>query len=412
MSLRALTVPYIIVLLIYLVGPVSFSPLYIGTLAILTLSFFSFYFFFVAARARVSVLPENVGLKDDVIRQWYSNLAPVILISSVLLLYWITSRGSSLELLLTETANLREATHGTDPIKQILVIFAYQAYGYIPILFSHWRRDFRRATNVYMAIAIVVMAFCVILQAGRTFFLILPVLIYAAYATGSDTSRRSQRNDRLMIAAGILSLLVGAFFVFIIGVQRVSPAEISYVLSISEYRYGQSWISASEEGSYFATVFFHYLVGPLSNFNIAVFSEDSYFRLSLGPLEAFLSRFAESEWELSGSRWASQYNYLVNGGQPTGWRTGLGNVLDWYGYLGVLTFTAVMGWILGGICTRSRGQVSLWLHMRATWLTSIMLMTLFYFPVDSIFGVNLVLLFLIFPILVKSRSGFIGGRSR
>ncbi len=400
-----LVLPYALLLLLYAFGPVSFSQLSAVTFSIVVLGASLFLLFLNIGAKTVRLSGGAIPRRDQFVISWYTFASPIILLSSAFLVFWIHSKGGSLDMVLTETGEVREITRGTDPAKQIAALFAYQAYGYIPIMATKWRERFPKYVNLIMLIAIFLMAWAVVLQAGRTFFLVVPALIYAAYVASPRILRKQFKSDIFLLFLGGGLFLAGSFVVYIIGVQRVSVLEITNTLQSSEYRYLKSFFeSLDDRNAYFFTVVFHYLVGPWSNFNIAILSEAGFARWSFGPLEAVFSRFIDmSAWPVSASRAESLNNYAQLGGQLTGWRTGFGNVLIWYSFSGLAIFVPALGFIVGRTYRLSQTTSSIFFFLRATWILAFFFMCLYYFPSNSIFWVNIVFLFFVVPLFSRIR---------
>ena len=312
-------------------------------------------------------------------------------------------------MVLTNTGEVREITAGSDITKQIAAIFAYQAYGYIPILLTKWRHRFPIYVNAMMAGAIVLMALAVVLQAGRTFFLVAGAIGYATFMVSSKVTKDAKsakgkgRASNVLLYVGVgIAAIFGAVAIYLIGVQRVSSAEIANTLHTADYRYfGATLKRIAPDASYFITVILHYLVGPWSNFNIAIVSDTDFYRWSAGPFEAIAARFSDGyDSAFFGARADNYKRYIMLGGQPTGWRTGFGNVLDWYGFLGMILYTVFIGYAAGRLLVKARSSQSLIALLKAVWTITFLLMCLFYFPSDTIFWVNLAQIFLITPLLV------------
>lgn len=405
----SLFVPFFIVLLLYFFGPVSFSVFYVEAalwfIAILILLKVSIN----TGKARASYEQAPDLSHDRIIIKYYTYLSAPISAAAAYYVYWLYGQGTSVNVVLTNTAGVREITAGSDITKQIAAIFAYQAYGYIPILLTKWRHRFPMYVNALMAGAIVLMALAVVLQAGRTFFLVAGAIGYATFMVSSKVTKNDRSakgkgrisNVLLYVGVGIAAIL-GAVAIYLIGIQRVSSAEIANTLHTADYRYfGATLKRIAPDASYFFTVIFHYIAGPWSNFNIAIVSDTDIYRWSAGPFEAIAARFSDrTDLILSGARADNYKRYIMLGGQPTGWRTGFGNVLDWYGFLGMILYIIFIGYASGRLLVKARSSQSLIALLKAVWTITFLLMCLFYFPSDSIFWVNLVQIFLIIPLLV------------
>ncbi len=404
-----LFLPFITALILYFVGPVAFSSFYIES---------ALWFFVILIILKVSInsgkakafyeSPPNLA-DDRIIIGYYKYLSIPIASAAAYYVYWLYGQGTSVEVVLTNTGEVREITAGSDITKQIAAIFAYQAYGYIPILLTKWRHRFPLYVNAIMSAAILLMALAVVLQAGRTFFLVSGAIGFATFmvssntANGSETNRQGHKFSNVMLYLGVgIAVIVGAIAIYLIGVQRVSSTEIATTLHSAEYRYfGASLKKIAPDASYFITVIFHYLVGPWSNFNLAIVSDMDFYRWSAGPFEAIAARFSDGQdSSFTGVRADNYKRYIMLGGQPTGWRTGFGNILDWYGFLGMLIYTCFIGYAAGRLLIKARSSHSLVSLLKAVWTITFLLMCLFYFPSDTIFWVNLAQIFIITPLLI------------
>lgn len=405
----SLFVPYIVVLLLYFLGPVTFSVFYVEAalwfITILILLKVSIN----TGKARALYEPAPDLAHDRIIIKYYTYLSVPISAAAAYYVYWLYGQGTSVDVVLTNTGEVREITAGADITKQIAAIFAYQAYGYIPILLTKWRHRFPMYVNAMMAGAIVLMALAVVLQAGRTFFLVAGAIGYATFMVSSKVTKDAKsakgkgRVSNVLLYVGVgIAAIFGAVAIYLIGVQRVSSAEIANTLHTADYRYfGATLKRIAPDASYFITVIFHYLVGPWSNFNIAIVSDTDFYRWSAGPFEAIAARFSDGyDSAFFGARADNYKRYIMLGGQPTGWRTGFGNVLDWYGFLGMILYTIFIGYAAGRLLVKARSSQSLIALLKAVWTITFLLMCLFYFPSDTIFWVNLAQIFLITPLLV------------
>jgi hypothetical protein len=398
-----LILPYAVILSIYALGPISFSQIAFLTVLAIALGATLFTLFFnIGLRVRVPS-QKHLSTYDNAVIAWFRYCSPIILVSSIVFVIWIIRRGTSIEMVLTDTGDVRELTKGSDIVKQISAIFAYQAYGYLPIIFTPWRLRFSTVVNAMMLTSIAIMALAVLLQAGRTFFLVAPALCYAAYVSSPNYMRYAIRRDILLRIIALLMALVGSFFIYIIGVQRVSTAEIENTLISAQFRYfGSFFGTIDDQAAYFFTVIFHYFVGPWSNFNITVLAEGELIRWSLGPLEGILDVFADGEdLSLPKGRDQALARYEQLGGQITGWRTGYGNFIVWYGFFGLPLLASILGFLVGKHYRLARATGSLYFFLTSTWVTSIFLMCLYYFPANNIYVINLVLLVVIVPVFAR-----------
>ncbi len=423
-----LLLPYAIAIALYLIGPVTFSSIYAESIlwffALFAMLSISAFF----GKKSVNHDPSSAASGDDVVIGYFKFMAAPILAGAAYYVNWLYDQGTSIDMVTMNTGQVREITSGSDLSKQIAAILAYQAYGYIPILLTHWRHRFPLYINAMMVVAVALMALAVVLQAGRTFFLVGVALAAAVYmvspkdAKGAYVRRKKWYSNILLYIGLCVVTIVGAITIFVIGVQRVSSDEIAIVLVNAEYRYFGDWFTTnSPTVAYFSTVVFHYLVGPWSNLNIAIAAETDFFRWSYGPFEAILARFSDGyDASYSGITLDSYRRYLMLGGQPTGWRTGFGNVLQWYGFAGLVIYPLFIGFFTGRLICCAKKSESLIAFLRAVWVVAFFLMCLFYFPSDAIFWVNLTLVFAIFPILVavlpprrrrlhKARKQYVGG---
>ncbi len=405
-----LLAPYLIVLSIFFVGPLDFSALYAKAALwlLIILMLLKLFISFGKAAALRGPVPDLEN--DEVIIGYYKYFALPIFAGAAYYVSWLYGQGTNVELVLTKTGEVREITAGTDITKQVAAVVAYQAYGYIPILLTDWRNRFPLYVNAIMAAAIVLMALAVVLQAGRTFFLVAGAIGCATFMVSSKVSKKKEATKRrswlssilLYLGIGVATILAG-LAIYLIAVQRVTSTEIAITLSNTDYRYlGESIKKLSPSAAYFFTVLFHYLVGPWSNFNIAITVDTDVFRWSMGPLEAIAARFS-SDYDafFSESRAVNYSRYLMLDGQETGWRTGFGNVLDWYGFFGLVVYTCFIGYVAGRLMVKARLSQSLIALLKAVWAITFLFMCLFYFPTDSIFWVNLALTFIIMPLLAK-----------
>ncbi|MEM9474848.1 MAG: hypothetical protein AAGA71_06120 [Pseudomonadota bacterium] len=282
-----------------------------------------------------------------------------------------------------------------------MALFAYQAYGFIPILITKHRQKFSKVTNLLMLASIGLMAYAVLLQAGRTFFIVSGILAFACFVCLSRSDRRDMFRDAYVRLGCLMVILLGGAAIFIIGTQRVNIIEIQNTLNGTEYRYFESFfLHAQESSAYFVTVTLHYLAGPWNNLNILFQSDVGVLRLSYGPLENVIGRFLPGQaFTLHPDRAETLRNYINNGGQLSGWRTGFGNVLIWYGWLGLFPFTYILAFVMGRTFRLARASGSLFHFCQAAWVFSVFYMCAFYFPSDSIFWINLTLFFLMIPFL-------------
>jgi hypothetical protein len=402
--------PPAIAIALYLIGPVIFSRVYTEAIVwfVILVAILAISAFFGEKSVTYDVFPPAKS-GDDIVIGYFKFMALPILAGAVYYVNWLYSQGTSIDMVVLNTGQVREITSGSDLSKQIAAIMAYQAYAYIPILLSNWRHRFPLRINTIMAVAVALMALAVVLQAGRTFFLVGAVLAAAVYVVSPKVPKDAAAQQKkwhssilLYCGAGIVAI-VGGMTIFVIGVQRVSSEEIAIVLHTAEYRYFGDWFATnSPTVAYFSTVVFHYLVGPWSNLNIAIVAETDFARWSYGPFEAIFSRFSEGyDPGYSGSALDSYKRYLMLGGQPTGWRTGYGNVLQWYGFLGFVIYAIFIGFFTGRLMCRASNSKSLVAFLKAVWAVAFFLMCLFYFPSDTIFWVNLTLVFAVLPMLIS-----------
>lgn len=403
-----LILPYVFAIILYLIGPVTFSRIYLEAIIwfglILTMLKISAMFGQRNAAHHLVAKPSS----DDLVIVYFKLMSVPIFAGAAYYVIWLYSQGTSLDMVMLNTGEVREMTAGSDLSKKIAAILAYQAYAYIPVLLTNWRHRFPFYINAIMAGAIALMALAVVLQAGRTFFLVAAALAGATYMVTLGAARRADfrrkawySNILLYVGVGFVAI-AGGVAIYIIGVQRVSSMEIATVLHSAEYRYLGDWIkSESPSTAYFSTVIFHYLVGPWSNLNIAILAETDFARWSAGPFEVISARFTDRyDVGYAGTSLESYKRYLMLGGQPSGWRTGFGNILQWYGFLGMVIYAVFIGYVTGNLMYRAKNSQSLLAFLKAVWAVAFFLMCLFYFPSDTLFWVNLTLVFVVLPTLV------------
>lgn len=407
-GITKLQAPYLFFIILYAFGPIAFPNPFLKSV-IFVLVIFTFIMLFmslgVSSALNTTKAPKNY---DHQIIKYFKYASLPILLSSSYYVYWLYSKGTSIDVVLTSTGEVREMTAGSDFGKQVAGLLAYQSYGYIPILVTKWRRYFPFYVNVIMTAAIGLMALAVVLQAGRSFFLVAGSIAYATYLITSNVSGTSTNSENASVVRRLLIYLFACFaaistisIIYLIGVQRVSSVEISNTVLYAEYRYFNEFFKSLPSNiAYFMTAVFHYAAGPWSNFNIAIAVENGIFRWSAGPLEAIIVRFSEGGGaDVSVARLDNFRRYLSLGGEPTGWRTGFGNVLDWYGPIGVIVFACFISFIASRSLVAARLFETLTSLLRATWVVAFFIMCLFYFPSDTVFWVNLTHLFVVIPIL-------------
>jgi hypothetical protein len=352
----------------------------------------------ISSRIKVRVFP----VSDEIVLQYFTIFAPVIFFSALYYVNWLYQQGTSIYLLINSTETIRAIVDKSSWDKKLSAIFAYQAYGAIPLVLSRFNVRLHGVARLFLLSSIFLMALAVILQGGRTFFLSLFALSYAWFVLSDKCERRERFRSLQFKVLLTLTVIVSFAAIAFIALFRPGEAEILDNNSRSEMRYEVPLLSDPNQ-RYLLLSLLDYSVAPTFDFFRTIESENYLARLTPGPARAVLSRFTDGV-ELTNYEKENIANFSKLGGFSSAWRSAYGNFIVWYGYVGQFILAMAVGILVGVSIKKSKVKNTLYTRLSASWAIYLYLFCFLYFPSDSIFLINATIVWMVFPLLSLFRK--------
>jgi len=370
-------------------GPIKFDYYSDVNIVLAVMMFVIISSFYIGSKVKNKFLINDYSnARSKILIFWFSKVSILVFISSIALLYLAIKNGYSVENLINEGSEVRDLKKDTSLFKKILSFIAYQGYGFIPILIvKKYRLMFSRNIQLIYVLSLIVLFSLVLLQAGRTIFLVLAISLFISHIVlGAKLNFKK-------ITISIVLLIVAAVLLQILLELRVSENYLQSLINETQFRY--NLIDSSTPSILQFLTFTNYFAGPLVGFSYLIEASnnvDLLFNDSLGVIAPFIYAAPTNDQVLLD-------NLEGLGHSSSAWLTGYGAIIAWHGFIPFVFFIIILYFNIAKMLKRWKSKPSLYNYLSLFWVLYLVLFINFYYPKDYIFTINIFVVYVLVNML-------------
>jgi len=246
---------------------------------------------------------------------------------------------------------------------------------------------FSRNIQLIYVLSLIVLFSLVLLQAGRTIFLVLAISLFISHIVlGAKLNFKK-------ITISIVLLIVAAVLLQILLELRVSENYLQSLINETQFRY--NLIDSSTPSILQFLTFTNYFAGPLVGFSYLIEASnnvDLLFNDSLGVIAPFIYAAPTNDQVLLD-------NLEGLGHSSSAWLTGYGAIIAWHGFIPFVFFIIILYFNIAKMLKRWKSKPSLYNYLSLFWVLYLVLFINFYYPKDYIFTINIFVVYVLVNML-------------